>query len=1067
LEDRTLLSTWVPEGPSPVLLGNVANSGRIAALAADPTNANTIYIAAAGGGVWKTTDGGTSWIPLTDNQQTLFMGAIAVAPSDPNTIYAGTGEADNSGDSFYGRGVLKSTDAGATWTLLGNSQFDRRTISKVVVSPTDPNTVYVAVANEGTNGASVLRPNTGVWKSTDGGITWTNTTTRVSTTQDYSDLVMDPLDPQTLYAAVGTLTGALANGVYKTSDGGNTWAVAGNFPKGSNNGNTKIAIAPTNRLVLYVSIANPYEGSRSGALGKMMKSVDGGLTWNQLTNPPNYMGSQGWYDSTLAVDPSTPNTVYAGGAARPNSIIRSLDGGNSWSDLSVGSDGQGPHADHHGIGFDAAGRLLDGNDGGIWRLDNQTPVRWSNLNGNLQITQFYGIALHPTDPKTIYGGSQDNGTDKTTGSLAWTEFSFGGDGGYVRIDSNNPHTVYHTFEYQIYGSIFLQRSDNDGTTWVTKTTGINTSDAGNAYPFYVIDPSNSSRLLLGTNRVYESTNRGDNWTPISTPTMNGWVVASPIDRLAVAPTDGNTIYVSVGGDFGNSWHIFVTTNDGGSWIERDLPVTGQIAGLQVDPTNSQIAYAVRNAFGGGHVFRTTDGGVSWTDISGNLPNLPAYTIALGSGTIYIGNDDGVYFSTDSGANWTRLGDGLPNVQVHELVLNAAFGILAAGTYGRGVWELNVGSVATHFLVTPSANPVTAGSASQFTVTAVDDQNNPVTSYSGTIHFSSSDGGATLPGDYTFTAADAGVHVFIATLITAGNQTITATDAAAGISGTGILTVTPAAADHFLISAPAGSTAGNAMDVSVTALDPYNNIDVNYQGTVHFTTSDGGAATVLPPDITFTAADAGVHTFPGGVTLVTAGSQTITVTDTVTGISGTASIAVTAGTPDHLLLTAPDTVFSGLAFDITVTVLDAFNNTIGSYLGTVQFTSTDSDPGVVLPTSYAFTAGDAGMHTFVAGVTFITLGSQTLRVDDPSLGITGTVTVNVVAPAAPPGGRGRSRSSPGGLVQWNGIVRPLAPFVPPTPSATTSSETLPTLVLDETSVTAVFAAIPGLNQRSYR
>src|SRR5439155_17233338 len=238
-------------------------------------------------------------------------------------------------------------------------------------------------------------------------------------------------------------------------------------------------------------------GSRSGALGKMMMSMDGGLTWTQLTNPPNYMGSQGWYDSTLAVDPATPDTVYAGGAASPNSIIRSLDGGSTWSDISIGSDGQAPHADHHGIGFDAAGRLLDANDGGIWRLDNQAPVRWSDLNGNLQITEFIGIALHPTDPNTMYGGSQDNGTDKTSGSLAWTEFSFGGDGGYIRVDPNNPHTVYHTFEYQIYGSIFLQRSDNDGGTWVTKTTGINTTDPANAYPFYVIDPSNSSRLLLG------------------------------------------------------------------------------------------------------------------------------------------------------------------------------------------------------------------------------------------------------------------------------------------------------------------------------------------------------------------------------------------------------------------------------------------------------------------------------------------------------------------------------------------------------------------------------------------
>jgi hypothetical protein len=272
-----------------------------------------------------------------------------------------------------------------------------------------------------------------------------------------------------------------------------------------------------------------------------------------------------------------------------------------------------------------------------------------------------------------------------------------------------------------------------------------------------------------------------------------------------------------------------------------------------------------------------------------------------------------------GTTWNRLGDGLPNVQVAELVLNPALGILAAGTYGRGLWELTLSSTPTHFLVTPSANPVAAGSAFQFTVTAVDDQNNPVTGYTGTIHLTSSDGRAQLPGDYTFTAADGGVHVFTATLITAGSQTITATDSVAGISGTG-------------------------------------------------------------------------------------------------------SVTVTAGKADHLSLNAPDTVFSGVAFGITVTVQDAFNNTVTSYLGTVQFSSTDSDPGVMLPADYSFIAGDAGVHTFAVGVTLITPGNQTLTVDDASLGISGDVMVNVTAPPAPPGGRARG-SSGGLLSQWTAVVYP--------------------------------------------
>ena len=286
LEERYLLSTSVPVtsnwtfmGPAPILNGQTPGAepvtGRIAAIAAHPTDANTIYVAAAGGGVWKTTDGGTSWTAKSDSQATLFMGALAVARSNPNIIYAGTGETSNSGLSFYGRGVLKSVDGGNTWTLLGNAQFDRRTISAIVINPTNPNTVYAAVGANGING---VNGNTGVWKSTDGGVTWNNTTTAISATQDYSDLVMDPSDPNVLYTAVGTSVGNAANGVYKTTNGGTSWSVAGNFPTGTNVGRTKIAISRTSPQTLYSSVVNPF----TGALSQMLKTTDGGSNWSEI-----------------------------------------------------------------------------------------------------------------------------------------------------------------------------------------------------------------------------------------------------------------------------------------------------------------------------------------------------------------------------------------------------------------------------------------------------------------------------------------------------------------------------------------------------------------------------------------------------------------------------------------------------------------------------------------------------------------------------------------------------------------------------------------------------------------
>jgi photosystem II stability/assembly factor-like uncharacterized protein len=670
----------MPLGPAPIVNGQTPGSqpvaGRLAAIAADPTDPATIYVASAGGGVWKTTDAGADWTPLTDNQPTLFMGAIALAPSDPNTIYAGTGEATHSILSFTGHGVLKSTDAGATWTLLGTDVFDRHTISKIVVSRDDPNTVYVAVAERGVHG---LTGNTGVWRSTDGGITWTNTTAAIAPTAAFTDVEMDPTNSQTLYAAAGDILGPSENGVYKSTNGGDTWSLAGNFPQDSTNGRITVAVAPSNPQMLYAVVAGSVQGGRLGQLVKMLRSTDGGTTWANVPVLPD-TGATGWFGLPLAVDPSNPNTIYLSGGGLP--ILESNDAGSSWFDLQVGADGGGPHPDHHAFAFDANGLLLDGNDGGIWRLDDPTrgEVHWTDLNNNLALTQFIGIALDPTDPNIAYGGSQDNGTSKFTGSQAWSLVRVG-DGGFVRVDPSNPRTVYHEFF-----NVDMERSDDGGITWTETTTGINPDDPHNFYIPYVMDPANSQRLVLGTDRVYETTNRGDLWHAISQPGQGGWTATGTVDSLAVAASDSNTLYASAGG------HLFVTFDDGADWQQIDIPgATDHFQDIQVDPSDHLKAYAVRDQFGGGHVFRTTDGGQTWADISGNLPNLPAYTLALDplSGTLYVGMDDGVYASTDQGNSWARFGSGLPNVQVRELEFRPELQILAAGTHGRGMWEINI------------------------------------------------------------------------------------------------------------------------------------------------------------------------------------------------------------------------------------------------------------------------------------------------------------------------------------------------------------------------------------------
>jgi photosystem II stability/assembly factor-like uncharacterized protein len=669
--------------------GNGPIVGRITAVAAHPSDADTIYIAAAGGGVWNTQDGGDHWTPLTDDQDTLSMGALALAPTDPNIIYAGTGEANGLSNNFlsnvspsiyYGRGVLKSTDGGKNWNLLGNDVFDRRSIAKILIDPTSADVVYVAVGQPGING---LTGHQGIWQSVDGGKTWINTTAAsgIPDTVAFTDVVLDPTNPLHLFAVAGSPQGHSANGLYKSEDGAKTWALStgeGTFPSGSTIGRIALAIAPTDPQRLYASIAGT-----GGALFRMLRSDDGGAHWIRLTSTPNYMGSQGWYDTTLAVDPKNPDRVYAGGQSGANGIIESTDAGKTWFGVEIGVSGEdGTHHDHHGIDFDAAGRLLDGNDGGIWRLENPDAgkIRWADLNGNMQIATFIGIALDPTDPDIAYGGGQDIGTEKTTGSLAWNyiaDATISGDGGFIRVDPINPKTVYH--EHQ---GLSLFRSEDGGMTWTRRTTGI--SGSANFYIPYVMDPTTPTRLLLGTNRVFETTNRADTWTAISTPGVGGWTVSSVIDSLAVALSDPDTVYASAGG------HIFTTTTHGASWNQIDVPgYADHFFDLKVDPNDSQVAYAVRGLFGGGHVFQTIDGGLTWADISGNLPDLPAFTIALGADALYVGTDTGVFSSDDGGKSWSRFGEAFPNARVRELVLNADLGILAAGTHGRGLWELSL------------------------------------------------------------------------------------------------------------------------------------------------------------------------------------------------------------------------------------------------------------------------------------------------------------------------------------------------------------------------------------------
>jgi hypothetical protein len=414
----------------------------------------------------------------------------------------------------------------------------------------------------------------------------------------------------------------------------------------------------------------------------------------------NYLASSGDYHNTLAVDPIDPETVYGGGIC----LVASYNGGLNWEAVAQG-DTDGPHRDHHALAFDAAGRLLNGNDGGIWRLDDPLLTQWTNLNGNLGVTQMIGLGLHPTDPNSAYGGTQDTGGVKYQGTTRWPRLQRG-DGGATAVSLADPNRIYQITRRSSSSPNLFRRAENGGQVcrdpnpaadcdvWQIRVTGIDPNDTQNFYPPFVLDPAFASvpsadRLMLGTTRVYETTNGADNWTPISSPNVGGWTTTANIDAVQVAPSDVNTVYATAGG------HIFVTFNRGTTWQQRDLlGLSDHVRALAVQPTDRMTAYAVRDRFGGGHVFHTLNGGQTWIDISGNLPDLPTNSIALDSRTtpttLYVGTDDGVYVSTNLGVQWARYGAGLPNAQVADLKLNTNLNILAAATHGRGVWEILTG-----------------------------------------------------------------------------------------------------------------------------------------------------------------------------------------------------------------------------------------------------------------------------------------------------------------------------------------------------------------------------------------
>lgn len=792
--------SWVPLGPQPTqeFFFQPAVSGRVNALVVDPcdSSGNTVFLGGAQGGVWLTTDGGTTWRPLTDDAPSLAVGSLALAPQScagtvSTKLYVGTGEENFSFDSYYGAGVLVCTTSNgwATHTCTPDQTFGAFSastqplsqatggpfIGSLAVSPVNASVLLAAVQGFGNTLPS------GIWCSSNGGLSWTRVLPASSSViRTVGTSVVFDRDG-TAYAAIGNLDGGLSagtvgqNGVYRSTAPVSSCSVTFSqltLPVSSSQmGRIALAVGPPvsgNRGVLFAAIAAA--SNVSSTLLGVFRSTDGGNTWTQSSgalvngSQQGFCNRQCFYDLVIAVDPVNPSIVLAGGAApgQGATLIESTDGGTSWTDVAQNNCNTcftGLHVDTHAIAFRSDGaQVYVGTDGGVWKSPISTVVtpQWTNLNATLALSQFYpGMAVHPSGYQfRSFGGTQDNGMQRFSGTPAWADTLTCGDGGFTLIDPLIPSTVFGACAYipgsllGIFRSFFNGDSDNtQGTTsFFEADTGIVGSDNGNFIPPLTQDPQQPQRLYFGTVRVWQSLNGGVSWAAISpdvtgaasTPNC-GNTVDCVLTALAVAPTDSNRL--ATGSSIG---HVAVTADGGQNWTDvtavAPLP-NRSITQVAFDPASSNRLYVTLSGFSGfngdtaGHVFLGTltvvgsSVNVLWQDVSsaptcplgsGSLPNIPVNDIVVDpdhAGRLYVATDLGVLQGDlqPGGACWQPLGTGLPNVAVLSLKLHEASRTLVAGTHGRSAWALSLGDMPAFHLA--SLSPASANAGGQaFTLT---------------------------------------------------------------------------------------------------------------------------------------------------------------------------------------------------------------------------------------------------------------------------------------------------------------------------------------------------------------
>ncbi|MBK7761806.1 MAG: T9SS type A sorting domain-containing protein [Bacteroidetes bacterium] len=665
---------WQNEGP-------FNTGGRINCIAIHPSISNTYLIGCADGGIFKTIDDGANWQPIFDQATSLSVSCIVYDSNSPSVIYAGTGDQVLGGYSHVGNGIYKSNDDGLSWVNIGLNSVG--TISKIIIDPTNSNIIYAAT----TGNPFISDTNRGLYKSTNGGASWTNVLF-LGQNAGVADLVINATNPSILYATgrrrfrsdlQSDLNGIEAR-IYKTSNGGISWDTLSNGLPTDPQSRIGLCISTNNPNVLY---ANYVDSTQE--FGGLYKTTNGGNNWTLVNNSSSIStGGFGWYFGEIRMDPLNENVLYLLNV----SLYKSTNGGGSFT-----ADNGSIHADKHDLVFVNSNTLLLGTDGGFYKSTNSAGS-WTRKN-NMPITQFYEVAHNPFDTLNYYAGAQDNGTNygsANLGVLNWTRY-YGGDGFRPQFNKFDDQIFYAEWQN---GNVVA--TDDGGFNFNNITQSITSMDRCSWNSPYMISRFNQDVLYFGSYRVLKNTNGPvDSWTAISGDLTNGtdnpFHVITTIDE---SPLNSQVLYAGT-----SDARVWITQNNGLNWTLINTGLSNRnISCVLASPDSASHVFVSQTGYRNNdsipHIYYSTNFGSTWTSIAGNLPNFAISDIWIKPGTgdsnIVVANDGGVYATLNKGITWDRVGNNMPIIPVFDLDYNPSTKRIIAGTYARSLMTMPIDSI---------------------------------------------------------------------------------------------------------------------------------------------------------------------------------------------------------------------------------------------------------------------------------------------------------------------------------------------------------------------------------------